>query len=85
MSDTPRADAAVTQWAFADHPDSEHWCGPYATKREAIAQALGHYGDTEDGFTPCLSQCRPVQPSDHAGDEDWTFICIGPREIIEFS
>lgn len=76
-TDTPQ------QWAFADHPESEHWRGPFATKHEAISEALGHYGDPEDGFKPCVSHCRPVRPEDEIGDEDWTFLCVGPVEVID--
>ena len=72
------------QWAFASDPESEHWSGPFATKHEAIVEALAHYGDPEDGFKPCVSECRPVRPEDDA-EEEWTFICTGEIEVIDFS
>lgn len=79
-----REKVGANQWAFAPDPESEHWCGPFATKHEAIVEALAHYGDQEDGFKPCVSPCRPIRPEDD-GEEEWTFICEGPVEIIDFS
>lgn len=77
--------ATATQWAYASDPESEHWRGPYATKHEAIVEALAHFGDPEDGFKPCVATCRPVRPDDDVGDEDWTFIVDGATEVIDFS
>lgn len=72
------------QWAFANHPDSEHWNGPHATKDEAILEALAYWGDPDDGFKPCVSPCRPVQEEDRVEGwaNDWTFIVDGPVEVL---
>lgn len=71
-------------WAFAEHPDSEIWRGPYEVKEVAIAEALAHFGAPDDGCKPCISECRPVTPEDEIGDESWTFLCVGPVELIDF-
>ena len=70
-------------WAFASEPGSENWKGPYATKHEAISEALAYYGDTEDGFRPCVSRCRPVRPDDDHVGENWGWVCEGDVEEIE--
>ncbi len=69
------------QWAFSSEPSSEYWKGPFLTKDEAIAEALAHYGDPEDGFQPCVATCRPVRPEDDA-EPEWTFIVDGDPEVL---
>lgn len=73
------------QWAFADNPDSERWTGPYATKHEAITEALSYYGDPDDGHKPCVALCRPVKDEDDDVQEGWTFMVEGEPELIDFS
>lgn len=69
-------------WAFANHPNSEHWQGPHETKEVAIAEALNHFGDPDDHHKPCVAECRPIGPDDEDVEEHWAFLVVGKPELV---
>lgn len=65
-------------YAYARYEDDDNWHGAFETKQDAIANLL-----SED-WDGCgwISAARAVSEYDEDADEDWAFICYGPKQEV---
>jgi hypothetical protein len=63
------------EWCWAPSEDSEHWFGPFETRRAAIADA----NVNADEFPFAISRCNYADPADAAADWSGT---LAPLESL---